>query len=297
MHALLPQQTVRETVLSWSFPAAVAPWTLRGTSRSAQATSFFIPELAWSLDAGALVFTQRPERVLLTHTHSDHASLLTHHKSRRKPPDMTVPAHAVPLVEAYLDAAQILTSSAPKPEGFEWTEAYRLQGVLPGDRIVQPDGNRALVIDIIRCDHSIPCVGYIVARRTRRLRPELRHLPGPALADLRRSGAEVHEEEDTPLFAFLGDTTPRVYDWHPELLRCPVIIGECTFLDPAHRDDAWARYHTHWDDLSPIIRANPQTTFVVTHFSLRYRAEQIRSFFHAIDLPNLVPWIGADDVR
>ena len=292
-----PEQGVRETVLTWSFPAHVAPWTLRGTSRSAHATSFFIPELAWSLDAGAVVFTRRPERVFLTHTHSDHASMMPHHKSRRKPPEVALPAHAVPLLDRYLDAAQILTSSQPKPEGFEWTEAYRLRGVTPGDRLSIPYGNRALVVDVIGCDHSVPCVGYRVSERVEKLRPELRGVPGPELGAMRRRGEAITAPEERPLFAFLGDTTPRVYERHPELLRCPVIIGECTFLDPEHRAGAWERHHTHWDDLSPIIRDNPQTTFVVTHFSLRYRADQIRAFFADVPLPNLVPWIGSDDVH
>ncbi|MEL6341880.1 MAG: hypothetical protein AAFV53_02030 [Myxococcota bacterium] len=292
-----PAVSVRETTLTWSFPPHVGPWTLRGTSRSAHATSYAIPELAWGVDAGAVVYQRRPDWMFLTHTHSDHTSMLTQHKSRRKPPTFVLPAHAAPLVDAYLDAAQILTASQPKPPGFEWTPAYTLHGVVPGDRVSIRRGGQRYVVDVIGCDHSVPCVGYLFSRRHPKLKPVYQGCSGAELGALRQDGVEITEDVETPLFAFLGDTTPKVYQQHPELLDYPVIVGECTFLDPVHRDDAWARKHTHWDDLRPIIVDHPQTTFVVTHFSLRYRSAQIRSFFDADPLPNVVPWIAAEDVR
>jgi ribonuclease Z len=67
-------------------------------------------------------------------------------------------------------------------------------------------------------------------------------------------------------------------------------VGECTFLHPDHRQTAWDRKHTHWGDLRPIVEANPQTHFVVTHFSLRYSDEEVLDFFRGVTLPNLTAW-------
>jgi ribonuclease Z len=212
-------------------------------------------------------------------------------KSRRKPPTITVPEHATGLVEQFLDAAQRLTSSVVLPDDHEWTRSYDLVGVRPGDRLPL---RRGLVVDVIACD---PCVGYIFSKVTDKLKAEHRGRPGAELAELRRAGVAVTEAVEAPLLAFLGDTTPRVYETHPELLDCAVVVGECTFLDPEHRAGAWKRKHTHWDDLKPIIAANPQTHFVVTHFSLRYTTDRIRSFFDGERLENMVPWVADGDVR
>ena len=119
----------RETTLSWSFPRDIRPWTLRGTSRSAHATAWFIPELGVAIDGGAVVYTSRPDHVFITHTHADHIFRLPNLKSRRKPPRIYVPEHATGLVERYLHAAQALTNSEEPPPDFEWTRAYDLIGV------------------------------------------------------------------------------------------------------------------------------------------------------------------------
>lgn len=291
----MPQLHVRETTLTWKMPEHIGDFTLRGVSRSTEATSYYIPELGWCIDAGTAVNTTRPENIFITHSHNDHTLALPRLKSRRKPPTITAPEQATDLIEAYIDAAQRLTSGVPLPDDFRWTRSYDLVGVRPGVRLPL---RRGYVVDVIGCDHSIPCVGYIFSTQRNKLKPEYQDLPGPELGALRQSGVEIAEAVTTPLMAFLGDTTPRVYEMHPELLDCKLIVGECTFLTPEHRDGAWKRKHTHWADLRPIIADNPQTHFVLTHFSLRYTTDQIRAFFDEADTPdNITPWVCAGDVR
>lgn len=285
----------RETTLSWPLPRHIAPWTLMGTSRSAHATAWFIPEIGVAVDGGAVVYTSHPGHVFITHTHADHISRLTHLKARRKPPVIYVPEHATGLVERYLLAAQVLSDSAEPPEGFQWTRAYDLVGVSPGDRY--PINKGRLVVDVLRCDHTVPCMGYLFSSKKKKLREELAGLSGQEIGDLRKAGVAVTEEQITPIVGILGDTTPAVYDLHPELLQAQVIVGECTFLHPEHRENATRTRHTHFDQLLPIIEASPQTLFVLTHFSLRYRNSEILDFFSRRSLPNVMPWLAAGDVR
>ncbi len=289
----LPESRVRNTTLSWSFPAAAGGFTLLGTSRAADATAFYIPELNWALDAGAIVFTQRPERIFLTHTHTDHTHSMTHLKSRRKPPEIYLPTHATALLEDYLYAAQILTDSQPSPPDRIWTPAYQMIGVEAGQTIPLPRGKKTYRVSVLQCDHSVPCVGYLFSEDRTKLKEEYTGLPGQKIRQLREAGTEITSTQSFPLFAFLGDTTHHVFETHPEILQAPVIITECTFLEEQHLSAAERTRHTHWSALQPIVQSNPNTTFVLTHFSLRYNAPFILDFLQKQNLPNLTPFLAS----
>jgi ribonuclease Z len=96
-----------------------------------------------------------------------------------------------------------------------------------------------------------------------------------------------------PLFAFMGDTAATVFTRNPHLATTyPLIITECSFIDSSlHADRARSTKHTLWADLEPHVRAHPQTTWVLIHFSHQYRAEQIKEFFAKLDLPNVIVWL------
>lgn len=287
-----------EPVLEGSLPIEAGGYTLFGRSRAAAGTGFFIPELSWAFDAGVVAHNSRPEHVFLTHTHSDHIHQLVHMKSRHKPPQFYVPAHAVPLVEDFLNAAQTLSMSCPQSpeERALWTPSYQLNGVSPGDRIEIQRGGATFVVDVLGCDHSVPCVGYLVSQVRNKLKPEFHGLSGPEIGKLRQDGVEVTEGVSTRLFAFLGDTTTEAFVRHPELLETPAVICECSFLDSEHDvDRAEMTRHTSWAALQPLVEAHPQTLFVLSHFSLRYKPHEIRDFFAEVrrhaDLPNLLLWL------
>lgn len=116
------------------------------------------------------------------------------------------------------------------------------------------------------------------------------------LGKLRKAGTAITEVVRKRVFAFLGDTSEAVFEpeRNPDLLLYPVIIVECTFLLPEHAGDAESRKHCHWLGLEPIIRAHPETTFVLIHFSLRYTDAEVVAFFEAMgeDRPNNIhPWV------
>jgi len=282
--------------------------TLVGRSWAADSTAFCVPELNVGFDAGFVVSDKRMAHYLISHVHTDHIHMLTHLKSRSKPPQFVVPRESIPLCERYLDAAQQLTShlTVEEYEQAEWQTTHTYTGVSAGDSLVL-DPKRGLHVDVIHCDHGVPCVGYRLSLVKDKLKQEYVNLPGREIGQLRKSGIVVTEPVRTTLLTFLGDTHASIFDDADSTIGdSPVIIVECTFLDPDEQSRARSTNHVHWLDLEPHVRSHPETLFVLTHFSHRYSAQFVRDFFARDDdnndaIPsNVLPWVApasSDDLQ
>lgn len=189
-------------------------------------------------------------------------------------------------------AVDQIPDSDPRPPHLRTHTTYGLRAghTVPLRRLKGPI---EITATAFACAHSIPCLGYVFHAATPKLRPEYRGLPGPTLRELRLSGADLTAPHRVPVFAFLGDGTAETLAREPEWLRegIRVVITECSFLYPEHRAVADRTKHTIWEDLEPVVRNWPGTTFVVTHFSLRYSDEEVRQFFGGMEgLGNVVVW-------
>ena len=284
-----PETKATKHQLRWKFPKNAGGFTLQGASRAAASTAFCVEELNWFFDVGALPGSHRPDHVFITHTHSDHIFQLPYVRSRRKQPDFYLPFHAVEPVEHYLNAAQQLTDNASLVPGHSFEKAYTLHGVKPGDELRPKKG---FVVKVVGCEHTVPCVGYLVYEERHKLKSEFAGLPGHELAELRKKGVQFTKALRKPLFAYLGDTTPKVFEDHPEILEMPLVITECTFLDAQeHKEQADRTKHTLWADLEPLVTHHPETFFVLIHFSHRYKNHEIKKFFEEQALENVLPWV------
>lgn len=65
---------------------------------------------------------------------------------------------------------------------------------------------------------------------------------------------------------------------------------ECTFLEESEKERAFETKHMHWDDLSEYIKENQEITFILYHFSSRYKREYINDFFKIVNLSNVIVW-------
>jgi ribonuclease Z len=277
---------------TWQVPGTGL--TLTGYSRANDKTFFHVPELRCSLDAG-LAEGRQPETVLLTHAHADHAADLAYLAARSGGVDIHLPAESVPAARAFIQSSFELNNAAPFDPGL--ASGMRLHGMVDGNEFAV--GRRGThTVRVVGCHHKVPCVGYCFSAHGRALLPELAELRptmtptqfGKLLAGRRKAGEAVDHEIRTPLFAFLGDTHPRVFDDNPWLFDYPVIITECTYLD----DDQTARAekvgHTVWARLRPLVVSHPETQFVLTHFSLRHSDADVIAFFEKEDLANVMVW-------
>lgn len=273
--------------------------TLTGYSRSNDKTFFHIPELRCALDAG-LCEGRQPETVFLSHTHNDHTSDLEFLASRSGGVTLYAPAQATPYIETYIRARREMNHVADFDPSL--SNPLSLKGVQGGDTLSMGKRDQ-YAIDIVDCVHKVPCVGYCFSERKKRLKPVYQEKKqeydasgdkaafGKWMGELRKQGIDVQEMIKEPLFAFLGDTHVDVFHQHPWLFSYPTIITECTYLHDTEETRANEKGHTVWCQLAPIIEAHPDTTFVLTHFSLRHSDREVLAFFQeqARLRPNLRP--------
>lgn len=265
-----------------------------GYSRSADCTAFYIPELKWFLDAGGMaISSHKPEVILLTHGHSDHSFNLPFLISSRHHTDIYCPNETKEFVLNYINASQSLNKNGEdfvKPD-------ITINGVSVGDSL-ELGKKKEYVVKIINCYHGVPCIGYMVYKKMKKLKPEYEGLPGKEIGQIRKQGIDVQLDIEQPVFIFLGDSSIELFEneseFTLELKKFPVVFIECTALDSdLTEDQARERGHIHWHSLSRYVGLYPTTLFVLTHFSTRYKAEMLRNFQDEISEthPNVMLWI------
>jgi ribonuclease BN (tRNA processing enzyme) len=92
-------------------------------------------------------------------------------------------------------------------------------------------------------------------------------------------------------FFFLGDTSKEILEkeWE-KLKKYKCIIIECTFIRDEDYEQAEKTKHMHWKDLETYVRDNNNITFVLFHFSQRYKKDEINQFFNTLNYKNVQHW-------
>ncbi|KAK4231478.1 beta-lactamase-like protein [Podospora fimiseda] len=304
-------QSPRSDILEWRFPAPYHNLTLIGRSRAAWHTSFVIPQLSLLLDAGLCVNSLRPKHIFITHGHNDHCLLTPAfvNKNREKGgEDIYCPVEIEEPLKKFVMGSrecnwggdeEMKRISEGKPGG------YKIRGLREGDE-VKLDGIKGgdeWWVRSVRCDHTVPCLGYLFGVVRRRLKEEYRGLKGGEIKLLREEGKEVTEGVRDEVFGFMGDGTIKVFEggeMEKALERgLKVVICECSFLRMEHGGQAEKTKHTIWGDLEGVVRRWPKTVFVLMHFSLRYSGGEVMRFFRGLEgegkMPgNVVVWADGE---
>ena len=255
-------------------------------------TCFWLPRWRVALDIGRCPLAVVDCRtVLFTHAHMDHLGGIAYHTAtrslrRQPPPVYVVPHHAAADLARLFEAWRALDRS---------DMPHQLVPLGPGEEHVLANGLRARPFP---SPHSAPCQGYGIWSRREKLKPEFHGVDGRELGRLRREGVVLGDVVETPEFVFTGDTRVEVVEQQEVVRRARVLVMECTFVDErVSVDEARAKGHVHLDELAERAELFQNEAILLTHFSARYRAHEIRAALAAKLPPGLLarvtPLVGA----
>lgn len=261
------------------------PWIMSGYSRSAYRTGFFIHGLDIMLDAGPQSF-KKPDHIFITHSHGDHiASLpftMIHDKNMEKI-TLYCPAEAEIELKKYI--MQLHNTNSLKDTSAVSSSYYNLVPINQDHSTMRVMINKQLMeIETVGADHSVPIVIYGFSLVKDKLDPKYSSLTGKEIAQLRKAGEKVTIEVVDKKFSFVLDTSIKTIEQYPQFLQYSVVIIECSFLMDDEYDLAEKKKHIHWKQLRPYIETNSNTLFILTHFSLRYKDQEIKNFFDTVKL-------------
>jgi ribonuclease Z len=269
---------------------------LRAHSVGGLETCHWLPRWKVAFDIGRCPLEVVDCRTLLfTHAHMDHLGGIAYHTAtralrRQLPPVYVVPHHCkedlTRLFEVWraLDRSDMEHTLVPLGPGEEHELANRL--------LARP----------FRSPHSAPCQGYGLWSRKEKLKNEFHGLDGRELAELRRAGTVLGDTVETPEFVFTGDTMIEVVEEQEVVRRARVLVLECTFVDQrVSVAEAREKGHVHLDEIVARAELFQNEAILLTHFSARYRAHEIRAALDAKLPPDLrarvTPLLGAHERR
>lgn len=246
------------------------PFTLEGYSRSTIETYLKVNELNICFDIGKCPMSLiHVPQIFISHFHGDHSLGLTYYIAHRNlaklpPGQIYVPAaaekHAHELIRAQANLEQA-------------RRQYALYPVEPGMSV---PFRRNMEMKIFATDHRVPSVGFQVVETRHKLKPEFMGLGQAEIIALKQKGVEIVSPQHLPRFSYVGDSTIKVFDWHPEILESEVLATECTFLTDEHYEEAEKRKHMHIRDIVPYLDEIKSPHILLMHFSMRYTRQEIK---------------------
>ncbi len=245
--------------------------SLEGESRGGDRTWFRVhpPGLAFDVGRGALKLVGA-EDLFVTHGHLDHCLGVPFVLSNRSRHGEGTTRVLCP--RAIRDRLRGLIDSASRLEEHDYS--YELVGLEPGDSV---EVGRSMRVEAFATDHVVPSLGYHLVRSKRELAGAYRGLSSEELVSLKRRGETIEKTTEEDWLSYCGDTRATVFDEEPRLTNSRVLVVECTFLDPTHRDRAELYGHLHLDDLAERRDRFENETIVLCHLSGRHTVAELRT--------------------
>ncbi|MFT7677106.1 MAG: ribonuclease Z [Planctomycetota bacterium] len=240
-----------------------------GLSRGGIETCLQVPTWKLAFDMGRCPRTAvNLSTVLFTHAHVDHMGAVASHCATRElwglpPAQYVVPPPVAKHLESLLEV---------------WRE---LDGARFDAKVVRlaPDESMDLgggrTVTALRTVHRVVSQAYVISGTRKRLRPDLTHLSGPEIVDLKRQGEQVDEISQVDELAFSGDTCIEGLLKHERLMNVRRLMLEVTFLDErVSVEQSREMGHIHLDEVVANADAFQNEQLVFLHRSMRYSNQE-----------------------
>ena len=264
---MIPKPPPRESPLGFLY---LPPFRVQGVSVAGEVTSINIPELDVVFDLG---FSPRAmlasKFAAISHGHMDHIGGLAYWCSQRQFQGMG-PGKVVCDKRIAGDIKGMM-------QGFVSLERqktpYDLIPLSPGEDL---EIKNNIIMRCFETEHTCPSVGYVICEKRTKLKEEFVGLPQEKLTELKNRGEDIVRRFEVPLVAYLGDTLPGAHLLHPQVLEAKVILTECTFFEPEHKERAKVGMHMHIDDIAEWINVAKCEAMVIGHISRRTNLQYAR---------------------
>ncbi len=249
------------------------PYRIQGFSIAGEATCIQVPELDICFDIGRALRIALPSNfVALSHGHMDHIAGLPYYFSQRHFQGMGVgtvfchPALEEPIKR--MMAAWIDIEGQRTP--------HKVIAMAPGTPSEEYEIKKTFFLRAFETMHTAPSLGYSIIEKRSKLKDEYVGLPQSKLVELKEAGESITYLKQVPLITYMGDTSLGSHFTLPEVTGARVLITECTFLEPAHRDRARVGKHLHLSDIVKLLPTLEAEAIVINHLSRRTHLGQAR---------------------
>jgi ribonuclease Z len=253
---------------------------INAISVAGEQTCIQLPGFGVAFDIGRCpISSVARDTILCTHAHMDHIGGIAYHAALRdlhgmKSAQYVMSPDNLAPVEGLFAAYEKLTRD---------TIPRRLVPLAVGESLALP---RGLTVRPFRAYHRLPCQGYALWKRHKKLKAEFQGLPGPEIGRLRREGAEIDDFVDRLEAAFTGDTTIEVIEREEAARTARLLCIEVTYLgEKIPVKTARSRGHIHLDEVIERAELFQNEAILFTHFSNRYSPDEVRAELEA-KLPN-----------
>lgn len=264
---MIPKPPPKEGSLGFLF---IPPFRVQGTSIAGEATCIQVPELDVCFDMGSCPRAMLSSKyVAVSHGHMDHVGGLAYYCSQRKFQGMgtgTIICH-----KQLGPSIRKMMSGYVDLEG--QTTPYDLVELEP-EQEYQIKNN--IMLRLFEVEHTTTTAGYAIVEKRSKLKPEYAELPQEKLRELKDHGEDITRILEVPLVAYLGDTAPGAPLLRADVRKAQIVIAECTFVEPDHKDKAAIGKHLHLDNIiewAPLLEGEK---LVLIHLSRRSNILQAR---------------------